>query len=115
MPTIMVGIRLLAVIGVRLELHLWPCYIIFAMFFNINDLFNTQDYLVEIFQGNQCVTKEKTIAPPEIMQAQFMQMCVQLKQSGQPMKIRLTRFEWVEGRTEPLELYLEYQTWEDDA
>ena len=55
------------------------------------------------------------MAPPEIMQAQFMQMCVQLKQSGQPMKIRLTRFEWVEGRTEPLELYLEYQTWKDDA
>ena len=54
------------------------------------------------------------MAPPEIMQAQFMQMCVQLKQSGQPMKIRLTRFEWVKGRTEPLELYLEYQTWKDD-
>ena len=115
MPTVMVGIRLLAVIGVLLVSHLCPCYIIFAMFFNINDLFNTQDYLVEIFQGNQCVTKEKTIAPPEIMQDQFMQMCVQLKQSGQPMKIRLTRFERVEGRTEPLELYLEYQTWEDNA
>ena len=49
------------------------------------------------------------------MQDQFKRMCVQLKQSSQPMKVRLTRFEWVEGRTEPLELYLEYQTWEDDT
>ena len=79
--------------------------------FNISQ---PEEYIVEIFQGNQCVTKEKTVAPPEIMQAQFMQMCVQLKQSGQPMKIRLIRFEWVEGRTEPLEIYLEYQTWKDD-
>ena len=79
--------------------------------FNISQ---PEEYLVEIFQGNQCVTREKTIAPPEIMKTQFMQLCVQLKQSGQPMKIRLTRFKWVKGRTEPLELYLEYQTWSDD-
>ena len=80
--------------------------------FNISQ---PEEYLVEIFQGNQCVNRERTVAPPEIMQAQFMQLCVQLKQSGQPMKIRLTRFAWVEGRTEPLELYLEYQTWKDDT
>ena len=80
--------------------------------FNISQ---PEEYIVEIFQGNQCVTKEKTVAPPEIMKAQFMQLCVQIKQSGQPMKIQLTRFEWVEGRTEPLELYLEYQTWKDDT
>ena len=79
--------------------------------FNISQ---PEEYVVEICQGNQYVTKEKTIAPPEIMQAQFMQMCVQLKQSGQPMKVRLTRFERVEGQTEPLEFYLEYQTWKDD-
>lgn len=78
--------------------------------FNISQ---PEEYIVEIFQGYQCVTKEKTVTPPEIMQAQFMQMCVQLKQSGQPMKIRLTRFEWVKDRAEPLELYLEYQSWSD--
>ena len=80
--------------------------------FNISQ---PEEYIAEILHGHQCVTREKTIAPPEIMQAQFMQMCVQLKQSGQPMKVRLTRFEWVKGRTEPLELYLEYQTWKDDT
>ena len=83
------------------------------MFLHINSGFS-EEYLVEIFQGNQLVSREKVIMPPEIMKAQFMQMCVQLKQTGHPMKIRLTRFEYVEGRTEPLELYLEYQTWEDD-
>ena len=79
--------------------------------FNIS---SPEEYIVEIFQGNQSITKERTITPPEIMKAQFMQMCMQLKQTGQPMKIRLTRFEWVEGRTESLELYLEYQTWSDE-
>ena len=81
---------------------------------NFNIFSQPEEYIVEIFQGNQCVTREKTIAPPEIMKAQFMQLCMQLKQSGQPMKVRLTRFEWVKGRTEPLELCLEYQTWKDD-
>lgn len=79
--------------------------------FNISQ---PEKYIVEIFQGNQCVTRERAIAPPEIMKAQFMQMCVQLKQTGHPMKIRLTRHEYVEGRKELLELYLEYQTWSDD-
>ena len=79
--------------------------------FNISQ---PEEYIVEIYQGNQCVSRERTIVPPEIMQAQFMQWCVRLKQSGQPMKIRLTRFEWAKDRTEPLELYLEYQTWSDD-
>ena len=79
--------------------------------FNISQ---PEEHIVEIFQANQCKKKKKTVAPPESVQAQFMQMCMQLKQSGQPMKVRLTRFEWVEGRTEPLELYLEYQTWRDD-
>ena len=83
------------------------------MFLHINSGFS-EEYLVEIFQGNQLVSREKVIMPPEIMKAQFMQMCMQLKQTGHPMKIRLTRLEYVEGRTEPLELYLEYQTWSDD-
>ena len=83
------------------------------MFLHINSGFS-EEYLVEIFQGNQLVSRKKVIMPPEIMKVQFMQMCVQLKQTGQPMKIRLTRFEYIEGRTEPLELYLEYQTWKDD-
>ena len=79
------------------------------------DISQHDEYIVEIFLGALGVAREKTIVLPEIMQAQFMQMCVQLKQSGQPMKIRLARFEWVEGRTEPLEIYLEYQTWKDDT
>lgn len=83
------------------------------MFLHINFGFS-EEYLVEIFQGNQLVSREKVIMPPEIMKAQFMQMCVQLKQTGHPMKIRLTRHEYIEGRKEPLELYLEYQTWSDD-
>ena len=40
-----------------------------------------EEYIIEIFQGNQCVTKEKTIAPPEIMQDQFMQMLEYFGQS----------------------------------
>ena len=41
---------------------------------NFNIFSQPEEYIVEIFQGNQCVTKEKTIAPPEIMQDQFMFM-----------------------------------------
>ena len=83
------------------------------MIFHINSGFS-EEYIVEIFQGNQVISREKIIMPPEIMKAQFMQLCIQLKQSGMLSKIRLTRFEYVEGRKEPLELFLEYQTWSDD-
>lgn len=114
MPIAMVGIRLLAVIGVRLELHLWPYYIIFAMFFNINDLFNTQDYLVEIYEGNQCVQREQMSMPEQMAQGQFMQLCQQLKETGRPMKVKMIRYQEIEGRDTPLECSIEYQTWGGD-
>ena len=113
MPTVMAGIKLLAAIGVLLVSHLCPCYIIFAMFFNINDLFNTQDYFVEIYEGNQCVQREQVSMPQQMAQGQFMQLCQQLKETGRPMRVKMIRHQEIEGRGTPLECSIEYQTWSD--
>lgn len=69
---------------------------------------------VSIYQGNELIQQQQMTMPEPLLEAQFKQLCVQLKQSGQPMKVRMSRIQWVEGRVDPIETWIEYQTWKDD-
>lgn len=81
--------------------------------FNINSLFDTTDYLVEIYEGNALVQRQRMSMPEQMAQGQFMQLCQQLKETGRPMKVKMIRYQEIEGRDTPIECSIEYQTWRD--
>lgn len=83
------------------------------MMFNINSLFDTTDYLVEIYEGNALVQRQQMSMPEQMAQGQFMQLCQQLKETGRPMKVKMIRYQEIEGRNTPIECSIEYQTWRD--
>ena len=63
------------------------------MMFNINSLFDTTDYLVEIYEGNALVQRQRMSMPEQMAQGQFMQLCQQLKETGRPMKVKMIRYQ----------------------
>ena len=73
-----------------------------------------QPTIISIFQGNELVQQNQVIAPLPFLEQRFKQLCVQLKRTGQPMKVRMSQQRWVEGRDTPIEVWIEYQTWKDD-
>lgn len=83
------------------------------MMFNINSLFDTTDYLVEIYEGNALVQRQRMSIPEQMAQGQFMQLCQQLKETGRPMRVKMIKYQEIEGRATPLECSIEYQTWRD--
>ena len=83
------------------------------MMFNINSLFDTTDYLVEIYEGKALVQHQRMSMPEQIAQSQFMQLCQQIKETGRPMRVKMIRYQEIEGRDTPLECSIEYQTWRD--
>lgn len=83
------------------------------MMFNINSLFDTTDYLVEIYEGNALVQRQRMSMPEQMAQGQFMQLCQQLKETGRPMKVKMIRYQEIEGCNTPIECSIEYQTWRD--
>lgn len=83
------------------------------MMFNINSLFDTTDYLVEIYEGNALVQRQRMSMPEQMAQGQFMQLCQQLKETGRPMNVKMIRYQEIEGRNTPIECSIEYQTWRD--
>ena len=83
------------------------------MMFNINGLFGTIDYLVEIYEGNALVQRQRMSMPEQMAQGQFMRLCQQLKETGRPMRAKMIRYQEIEGRDTPLECSIEYQTWRD--
>lgn len=87
------------------------------MFFN----FGFSDPLtvtLEQYIGNALVHSQQLSAPPEILQAQFMQLAEQITSQSQPMKIRMVRYEdiWndIDGEWKRLELDVSFQNWKDD-
>lgn len=84
-----------------------------SMMFNINSLSDTTDYLVEIYEGNALVQRQRMSMPEQMAQGQFMQLCQQLKETGRPMRVKMIRYQEIEGRDTPLECSIEYQTWRD--
>ena len=83
------------------------------MMFNINSLFDTTDYLVEIYEGNALIQRQRMSMPEQMAQGQFMQLCQQLKETGRPMRVKMIRYQEIEGRDTPFECSIEYQTWRD--
>lgn len=74
---------------------------------------------LEQYIGNACVSRQQISAPPEILQAQFMQLIQQVASQSQPMKIRMVRWEdiWsqIDQEWKKLELDVVFQNWEDDV
>lgn len=87
------------------------------MFFNFG-LSEPMEVLLEQYIGNACVSRQQISAPPEILQAQFMQLVQQVASQSQPMKIRMVRWEdvWsqIDQEWKRLELEVVFQNWEDD-
>lgn len=88
------------------------------MFFN----FGFQEPMtvtLEQYVGNALVHSQQLSAPPEILQAQFMQLVQQVASQSQPMKIRMVRWEdvWsqIDKEWKKLELDVVFQNWEDDV
>lgn len=87
------------------------------MFFNFG-FSESMDVLLEQYIGNACVSRQRLSAPPEILQAQFMQLVQQVASQSQPMKIRMVRWEdvWsqIDQEWKRLELDVMFQNWKDD-
>ena len=82
------------------------------MFFNFG-LSEPMEVLLEQYIGNACVSHKQLSAPPEILQAQFIQLVKQVTSQSQPMKIRMVRWEEVwdkfESKWKKLELDMEFK------
>lgn len=87
------------------------------MFFNFG-LSEPMEVLLEQYIGNACVSRQQLSAPPEFLQAQFLQLIQQVARQSQPMKIRMVRYEniWNEFDNEwkRLEWSVEFKNWKDD-
>lgn len=87
------------------------------MFFNFG-FSEPMEVLLEQYIGNACVSRQKLSAPPEILQAQFLQLIQQVARQSQPMKIRMVRWEdvWsqIDNEWKKLELSVEFKNWKDN-
>lgn len=83
------------------------------MMFNTNSLFGVIDYLVEIYEGNALIQRQQMSVPEQMALGQFTQLCQQLKATGRPMRVKMIKYQEIEGRDTPLECSIEYQTWRD--
>lgn len=87
------------------------------MFFNFG-FSEPLSVTLEQYIGNALVHSQQLSAPPEFLQAQFMQLVQQVASQSQPMKIRMVRYEniWNQFDQEwkKLELDVVFQNWEDD-
>ena len=74
---------------------------------------------LEQYIGNALVQSQQLSAPPEILQAQFMQLVQQVTNQSQPIKIRMVRWEdvWsqLDKEWKKLELDVVFQNWRDDV
>ena len=88
------------------------------MFFNFG-FSEPMTVTLEQYIGNALVQSQQLSAPPEFLQAQFMQLVQQVANQSQPMKIRMVRWEdvWsqIDQEWKKLELDLAFQNWEDDV
>lgn len=87
------------------------------MFFNFG-FSESMEVLLEQYIGNTCVSRQQLSAPPEFLQARFIQLVQQVASQSQPMKIRMVKYEdiWNQFDQEwkKLELDIVFQNWEDD-
>ena len=74
---------------------------------------------IEQYIGNAIVHSQQLSAPPEFLQAQFLQLVQQVASQSQPMKIRMVRWEdvWsqIDQEWKRLELNVMFQNWKEDV
>lgn len=87
------------------------------MFFNFG-LSEPITVTLEQYIGNALVQSQQLSAPPEFLQAQFLQLVQQVASQSQPMKLRMIRWEdvWsqIDNEWKKLELSVEFKNWKDD-
>lgn len=87
------------------------------MFFNFG-LSEPLTVIIEQYIGNALLHSRQLSAPPEILQAQFMQLVQQVASQSQPMKIRMVRWKDVwnqfDGEWKKLKLSIEFKNWKDE-
>lgn len=87
------------------------------MFFNFG-FSESLTVTLEQYIGNALVHSQQLSAPPEFLQAQFMQLIQQVANQSQPMKIRMVRWEdvWnqIDQEWKKLELDIVFQNWRDE-
>lgn len=80
--------------------------------------FDTYEVIVEAYVGNQQIMQQKLSAPRFVLEQQFISLLQQAKQSGQPMRVIMRRYEdrWnqFEQKMFKVEYKIEAKTWEDD-
>lgn len=88
------------------------------MFFNFG-FSEPMTVTLEQYIGNALVHSQQLSAPPEFLQAQFMQLVQRVASQSQPMKIRMVRWEDVwnqfDNEWKRLELDIVFQNWKDDV
>lgn len=88
------------------------------MFFNFG-FFEPLTIILEQYIGNALVHSQQLSAPPEFLQAQFLQLVQQVASQSQLMKIRMVRYEdiWsqIDNEWKKLELDIMFQNWKDDV
>ena len=88
------------------------------MFINFG-LSEPMEVLLEQYIGNTCISRQQLSAPPEFLQAQFLQLVQQVASQSQPMKIRMARWEdiWsqIDQEWKKLELDMIFQNWRGDT
>lgn len=88
------------------------------MFFNFG-LSEPMLVTLEQYIGNALVHSQQLSAPPEFLQAQFMQLVQQVVSQSQPMKIKMVRWENIwnqfDNEWKKLEYSVEFQNWRDDV
>lgn len=87
------------------------------MFFNFG-FSEPTTVTIEQYIGNALVQSQQLSAPPEFLQAQFLQLVRQIASQSQPMKLRMVKWEdvWsqIDGEWKKLELDVVFQNWKDD-
>lgn len=80
--------------------------------------FVQEQYLLEIFVGNQLVQSRKVDMSPIVAQQQFIQLCQQAKESGQPMTIKMSKDEKIwdnfENKEKVLPCWIEFCSYDKE-
>lgn len=89
----------------------------FTFNFNPFGFEEMEPVIFEVYIGNQLVEQRQMSGPPQMLQAQFMQMVQQAASQKQPMKIRMVKqdiiFDKFENCPKTLNNYIEFKNWKD--
>lgn len=65
-------------------------------------------------QNNYVTLKETVVAPRFVHEQYFKQLVMQFAQLKQHYIVKISRYQYVEGRDDPLNLYIEFRNWQEN-